>query len=137
MSKKTTLLLSILYLIVYSSVTIASDLRYKSGELLVRFAPKPDGKQRTRIERNEILASIVGGTVKRSTKLVPGLTLVKLPGNVIVENALAVFKNVQGILYAEPNYRVKVLSTFPDDPRFNEQWGLHNTGQSFLLLTLI
>ena len=66
MSKKTTLLLSILCLIVCSSGAIASDLPYKPGELIVRFAPKPDGKQRTLTERNELLASIDGGNVKHS-----------------------------------------------------------------------
>jgi subtilisin family serine protease/subtilisin-like proprotein convertase family protein len=30
---------------------------------------------------------------------------------------------------AEPDYPVKTLAT-PDDPRFGELWGLHNTGQS-------
>ncbi|NRQ42559.1 S8 family serine peptidase [Rheinheimera sp. YQF-2] len=30
---------------------------------------------------------------------------------------------------AEPDYPVKALAT-PDDPRFGELWGLHNTGQS-------
>ena len=130
MSNKTIPLLSILCLIVCSSITIASDLGYKPGELLVRFAPKPNGKQRTITERNEILASIEGGNVKRSYKLVSGLTLVKLPTNTAVENALAAFKNASGILYAEPNYRIKAFSTFPNDTRFNEQWGLHNTGQT-------
>lgn len=31
--------------------------------------------------------------------------------------------------YAEPDYVVHALSTFPDDPNFHQQWGLHNTGQ--------
>ncbi|HEW79120.1 MAG TPA: hypothetical protein ENH34_04030 [Phycisphaerales bacterium] len=113
MSKKATLLLSILCLIIYSSGAIASDLPYKPGELIVRFASKPDGKQRTLTERNELLASIDGGNVKHSYKLVSGLTVIKLPTNVTVKNALAAFKNIQGILYAEPNYKLKLLSTFP------------------------
>ncbi|NIA17189.1 MAG: S8 family serine peptidase, partial [Planctomycetes bacterium] len=129
MSIRTIILCTILLVIAFAQVQ-AADLPYKPDELIVRFAPKVDGQQRTRIERNEILASIVGGTVKRFTKLVPGLGLVKLPDNVTVEKALAAFKNAQGILYAEPNYKIKLLSTFPDDPRFNEQWGLHNTGQT-------
>jgi hypothetical protein len=32
--------------------------------------------------------------------------------------------------YAEPDYRVSIASNFPDDPRFEELWGLHNTGQT-------
>lgn len=128
MSKKTSLLLTIVSLTIYSSFVFASDLPYKSGELIVRFAPKPDGKQLTIAERSAILDAIDGGTIKRSSKLVPGLTLVKLPANTTVENSLAAFKNVNGILYAEPNYRVKALSLFPDDTYFPNQWGLHDTG---------
>jgi len=60
---------------------------------------------------------------------VPGLTVVKLPANRTVENALPAFKTASGILYAEPNYKIKLLSTFPNDPNFGELWGMHNTGQ--------
>jgi len=105
-------------------------LGYKPGELLVRFEPKLDGKQLTITQQNQLLASISRGTVKRSSKLVPGLTLVELPENLSVENALAAFKNASGILYAEPNYKITLDSTFPNDPRFDELWGMHNTGQT-------
>ncbi|NIP24613.1 MAG: hypothetical protein GWN67_09840 [Phycisphaerae bacterium] len=105
------------------------DLGYEPGELLVRFAPKPDGTQRTPSECNAILTAIEGGVIEQSYKLVPGLTLVKLPENVNVENALVLFKKTGGILYANPNYLVTTVSTFPDDPQFGNLWGMHNTGQ--------
>lgn len=105
------------------------DLGYEPGELLVRFAPKPDGKQRTPDECNSILTSIYGGRVEHSYKLVPGLKLVKLPENVNVESALVLFKKTGGILYAHPNYIVTGASTFPDDPQFGNLWGMHNIGQ--------
>jgi hypothetical protein len=105
-------------------------LGYAPGELLVKFAPKPDDKQLTTAERNTLLAEIGCGTIKYSCKLLPGLTLVKLPENLSVENALPVFKNSSGILYAKPNYRARAIETFPNDPRFNELWGMHNTGQT-------
>jgi subtilisin family serine protease len=31
---------------------------------------------------------------------------------------------------ASPNYRLYADTTIPNDPRFNELWGLHNTGQT-------
>ena len=105
------------------------NLGYEPGELLVRFAPKADGAQRTSVERNEILTEINGGTVQHSYKLVPGLTLVKLPENVTVANSLVLFKNTDGISYAHPNYIVTGASTFPDDAQFGDLWGMHNTGQ--------
>lgn len=105
-------------------------LGYEPGELLVRFAPKTDGSQRTPAECNAILTAINGGIIKDSYKLVPGLTLVKLPANVTVEKDLVVFKNAIGILYAYPNYICTVASTFPNDTRFEDLWGMHNTGQT-------
>jgi subtilisin family serine protease len=33
------------------------------------------------------------------------------------------------IEYAEPNYKVQILGT-PNDSRFNDLWGMHNTGQT-------
>jgi len=126
MSRKSTVLFFVIYLTVFSPGW-ADELPYRPGELLVRFTPKPDARQRTISECNTVLASIGGGTVKHSYKLVSGLTLVKLPENLSVENALVTFKNVNGILYAEPNYKIYFDSTFPDDTRFDELWGMHNT----------
>ena len=76
MVRKTILFLAVIFLIVYTSTGLSSDLAYAPGELLVKFAPNPDGKQRTIAEQNAISASISGGMVKRCYQLVPGLTLV-------------------------------------------------------------
>ena len=105
-------------------------LGYEPGELLVRFAPKLDGTQRTLAECNAILTAINGGVIKDSYKLVPGLTLVKLPEDVTVEKALVGFDKRYDILYAHANYIGTGAPTFPNDPRFNALWGMHNTGQT-------
>ena len=34
------------------------------------------------------------------------------------------------VVYAEPNYIYQAAATFPNDPSFQQNWGLHNTGQS-------
>jgi subtilisin family serine protease len=118
------------FISILSPTLIASDLGYKPGELIVRFSSKENGKQRTLAEQNEVLASINAGTIKHSYKLVPGLTLVKLQPDLSVEKVLPLLKNAGGILYAEPNYRIKALADFPDDPNFPQLWGMHNTGQT-------
>ncbi|MHC4527829.1 MAG: S8 family serine peptidase, partial [Planctomycetota bacterium] len=110
--------------------TIPASSAYEPGELLVRFAAKADGKQRSNFQKNQILASLGGGTVKRNYTLVPGLSLVKLPVPMAVEQTLRTLNKAAAILYAEPNYEVKAISTFPNDPRFNDLWGMHNTGQT-------
>lgn len=136
MSIKQTLFIIFVFTLISSSIQTAicatqvSNLDYKPGELIVRFAPKADGKQRTKVERESVLASIDGGIVKHLYKLVPGLTVVKLPENVPVKNVLSLFNNTNGILYAVPNYRAMVLLSIPDDTRFDDLWGMHNTGQT-------
>ena len=116
---------------IFCGVVRASEsLGYVPGELIVRFAPKADGVQRTTAERNTVLAGIDGGTVKRSSKFVPGLSLVELPEGRTVESSLAVFNRTVGIVRAVPNHIMKALSAFPNDPNFWQQWGLHNAGQT-------
>ena len=34
-----------------------------------------------------------------------------------------------GVIYVEPNFVVHSEATYPNDPSFPQQWGLHNTGQ--------
>ncbi len=110
--------------------TKPANVPYKPGELIVHFAPKANGIQRNKQEKNQILNSFSAAAIKRNFKLVPGLSVVKLPPGMTVEKALPAFNKANGILYAQPNYQVKICSTFPNDTRFNELWGMYNTGQT-------
>jgi hypothetical protein len=110
--------------------TVPANVPYKPGELLVRFASKADGKRRSQQEKFQILNSLGGATTKRNFKIVPDLSAVKLPPEMTVEEALQRFNKANGILYAQPNYQLKASSTFPNDPRFGELWGMHNIGQT-------
>lgn len=121
---------SIISLAAVSASVKAADLPYKEGELLIRFAPKTNGIQQTTNERNQILSSLDAGTVKKTIRLVPGLSVVKLPANLTVAEALPKLQGKSEILYAEPNYKLNLFSTFPNDTRFDELWGMHNTGQT-------
>lgn len=72
-----------------------------------------------------------------------GLAKLELPASLSVAAALAALRADPAVLYAEPNYYVHALSevsapklaapgaqAIPNDPRFGEQWYLHNTGQT-------
>lgn len=102
---------------------------YKPDEILVRFAPKAKGSQKSVSEKAQILRSENCGQIKRSYKIVPGLTHVKLPKGLSVQEALKKLKKRKDIISARPNYKIYLLSTFPNDPNFSNLWGLHNTGQ--------
>jgi subtilisin family serine protease len=103
--------------------------KYVEGELLVRFAKKLDGQIPTKLERRAVLTALGGAQETGSYWLVPGLTVVKLPDGVTVQQALTRFNAKGEILYAQPNWICRTLET-PNDPKFNEQWGLNNTGQT-------
>lgn len=55
--------------------------------------------------------------------------LVELPGDVKTDDAVKILKGSKDILYVEPNYKIYLMSTIPNDPYFPNLWGLHNTGQ--------
>ena len=120
----------LIFLMLVVSVGLAQDLNYKPGELIVRFAPKATGEQLTKNEKQTLLTSLDAGTVKHSIMLVPGVSLVKLPEGVTVETAISKLKAAGDILYVEPNYRIRIAATFPDDTRFGELWAMHNTSQT-------
>jgi len=107
------------------------DETYILKELLVRFAPKENGIQRNTLEKSQILNTLGGGIVKRNFSLVPGLCLVKLPEELNVKQVLNLYNQTKGILYAEPNYKLWAISTFPNDSLFGNLWGMHNTGQVY------
>ena len=108
-----------------------ADTPYKPDQLIVQFTTKPNGEHLSLMDQsNKIMISLGGGAIKRRFKIVPGLSVVKLPPGMEVEDALEKLNKADGVLYAEPDYKVRALSTFPNDPRFDDLWGMHNTGQT-------
>ena len=49
--------------------------------------------------------------------------------NMSTKDALKKIRNHPAVLYAEPDYIVGIAG-IPDDSRFSELWGMHNTGQT-------
>jgi subtilisin family serine protease len=98
--------------------------KYVEGQLLVRFRTAEKGAQAATHQQFRAIA-------KREFPLVPNLQLVELPEEWTVEKAAAAYQQNPAVLYAEPNYIYHTLQNpvTPNDPRFPELWGLHNTGQ--------
>jgi subtilisin family serine protease len=109
---------------------IAPNASYQPGRLIVRFAQSSSGQMAAMERRNQILSSMGGASIEREFQIVPGLCVVDLPAGMTVEEALQEFNSSTGVLYAEPDYRVSIDSTIPNDTFFSELWGMHNTGQS-------
>jgi subtilisin family serine protease len=101
----------------------ASDLTGLAvpGEIIVRY----DASASPRVRRQ--LAAGVEARGVRKLRL-PRTELVKLPAGANVEQTIAELEQQPGVLSAEPNLRVRALTT-PDDSYFGSLWGLNNTGQ--------
>lgn len=112
---------------------VLADEAFFEGELLVRFAPQADRTWPNLNQKNAILAGLGGGNVEHEYEIVRGLSLVRLPAGMSVEDGLRRYNGGDGILYAEPDYMVELTSdctVIPNDSRFSELWGMHNIGQN-------
>jgi subtilisin family serine protease len=106
--------------------------QYIQGQVLVRY--------KTDVVTNPTSYDLATSTANRriapksvkdiGSKSVPGIQSVELPSDVTVENAISIYTNDSNVLWAQPNYVYK-LTTVPNDPLFDQQWWLNNTGQSF------
>jgi subtilisin family serine protease len=115
-------------------------LPYRQGELIVRFVdtgPKAPvrmeipGPLTSRAVKNILSNMAVPGAAvhKEFDRIVPGLTLVKLPPQATVADGLFGFSRSPDILYVEPNYK-RWQCVIPNDPNFPNLWALNNTGQT-------
>ena len=91
------------------------------GEILVRF--------RTGVANAHMqsLHAAAGARVVSESRLVKGLSRVRLTPGTRLRSSLQRYRSDPSVLYAEPNYVVHVADT--NDPQFALQWNLANTGQ--------
>jgi len=75
-------------------------LGHVPGELLVRFEPKANGIQRSRAEKTQILSSLGAATIREDFRIVPGLSHIKLPAGVTVEQAIEQLNKTPYVIFA-------------------------------------
>ena len=98
----------------------AARPRFAPGELLVRFRPGTPAAERASVRSRQGITRI------RSLPLA-GLELVRVQGD--IPAAAARIGGDPAVHFAEPNF-LWYPDQIPDDPEFDELWGLHNTGQT-------
>ncbi len=107
---------------------------YAPDSVLVRFKAATGERNRASI------LSRIKGTIKDTNKdgIYDGFINIDKSGNlakidldksVSVESALELLRKDSSVAFAEPNY-IRYISAIPNDPRFPETYGLHNTGQT-------
>ena len=105
-------------------------------EILVKF--KPAASRQIRESALEKVAVRVhhfedqnkGPKGQRGPEVFDQLVHVKIKTDRSLQAVLAELKSDPAVEYAEPNYYVHTLATFPNDLDFSKLWGLHNTGQT-------
>jgi hypothetical protein len=96
---------------------------YRGGELLIKF------KSGTSAQAASISHTRPGAQVAKHFRKT-GIQVVKLRAGLTTKDAIELYKNDPNVEYVEPNYKLYGLDLFPNDVRFGDLWGLHNTGQT-------
>jgi subtilisin family serine protease len=95
--------------------------QYAADQVLIKF--------KSRTTHSQISSALSFYRVK-PLRQIPGIDVfqVQIPSDLTVKEMLSVLKNNPDVLYAEPNYKTRILAT-PNDTLFQYQYALHNTGQ--------
>jgi subtilisin family serine protease len=103
---------------------IPDGVGYRSDELLIGIA---EGADRTEVA---LLRDSVNATLKKTIEQLDievwNIPATDEPGLVDLIQELSANQNIG---YAEPNYIQKAIG-IPNDTRFDDLWGMHNTGQT-------
>jgi hypothetical protein len=103
----------------------AEGAEHVAGQLLVRF-------RKGAAERMGAAHSRLGAQVVHTYRTQPELQVVAVPEGKEAQ-ALATYRRDPEVEYAEPNYLYRAWGVrtqgMPNDSRFGELWGLHNSGQ--------
>ncbi len=96
--------------------------QHRPGELLVRFRQETPDK-----EINAVVSSV---GVRRGGRLrgESGIERLKLSAAQNLEAIIESLRLSPVVEFAEPNFLITADEAAPNDPRFDEQWALHNNG---------
>jgi len=96
---------------------LGKEVEVVEGEVLVRF------KRDVTAERIKQIHRAPGIQTKKGIKQLDS-QLVRIPEDKTIEDILETYRQNPDVVFAEPNYIARALSTTPNDPSFSEQWGL-------------
>ena len=101
-----------------------SPAGYRDGEILVRFREGVSERDK------DMVIAAQSARRKKQLKGESGVERLELPGGRDPRSAvLEILLNPQ-VEFAEPNFLISKEDVAPNDPQFNQQWALRNTGQN-------
>ena len=107
----------------YKELSLSEGVEYAPGEFIVQFKPGVSNREIANINSKH-------GTSVIYTSPNAGFKRLHVPNGKSVRGMVEKYKNSPYVEYAEPNYKVYVDATIPNDHYFSLLWGMHNTGQS-------
>ena len=115
-------LLVALLVVTASAASALERPEFVAGELIIKFrADQPEAARTAFLDRFELR--------ERRTLRGTGAQLVEIPAVTTAELMRDTLRTAPEIEYADLNY-FRYLDGIPNDSRFDELWGMHNTGQS-------
>ncbi len=119
---RTVATLAVLFVVLLPSSAIAApQIRSIPGEIIVKYRKTASRAQKAAARataRAQLKRQF--GFINAEHQVVSGMT---------TEQAIERLRKDPNVLYAEPNYEIRI-DVAPNDPRFPELYGLHNTGQT-------
>ncbi|MFG0450122.1 S8 family serine peptidase [Shewanella sp. YQ_9] len=110
-----------------------NEIRYAKDSILVVYKDNATKEERTaaqRLVRGTLRDANADGIDDKFARLLDGrLAKLNLRQGADIEQAIKMISSHPAVKYAEPNYILRAIG-MPDDPRFPELWGMHNTGQT-------
>ncbi len=105
------------------AVQAAKAQDYVPNEVLIKF------QKGVSFEVQDIAIQSVQGRVIGLFRLDPDLLHLRVPETIGTDRAISILLSNPVVQYAVRNNIHYINDLFPDDPKFNKQWPLHNTGQ--------
>ena len=106
--------------------------KYSSNELLVKFrSGLSERRVNQSINKRHATGSkkFSGKRRGRRTSAIDSWRHIQLPAGADIEQVIADFASDPDVERVEPNYEITTF-VVPNDPRFQELWGMHNIGQT-------
>jgi subtilisin family serine protease len=102
--------------------SVQAGARFEPGHVIVRYRPGTDDLERAATRRGvDALSGEAIGLARAE--------LLRLPAGRAVPVVVADLQERPDVEFAQPDW-IYQLEGVPNDPRFREQWSLHNTGQT-------
>ncbi len=103
---------------------IPTDVQYVEGELIVKL-----DKKVAKAKVSDLKKKVKAKLKKNIQKLDMEVWEVPAKDKKSLLAAITTLSSDPDVIYAEPNYQYKAIG-IPNDLRFSELWGMHNTGQN-------